>query len=116
MASAKNIMLGHSILRGAVSILGFLVLWEIGSRSRQWLGADLFTPVREALGAMGFKTNYLPWIGAVPAPTEVLTSGSSSSISGFSSCCLISNAWRRATVSSERVTSAPRSAASSAVR
>ena len=63
---------GTRSLRGVLSIVVFLILWEIGSRSKQWLGADIFTPVREALGAMGFKKNYLPWIGAVPAPTEVL--------------------------------------------
>jgi NitT/TauT family transport system permease protein len=62
----------RSLVRGVISIVVFLILWEIGSRSKQWLGADIFTPVRDALGAMGFKKNYLPWIGAVPAPTEVL--------------------------------------------
>jgi len=62
----------RSITRGVISIVVFVILWEIGSRSKQWLGADIFTPVRDALGAMGFKKNYLPWIGAVPAPTEVL--------------------------------------------
>jgi sulfonate transport system permease protein len=62
----------RSLARGVISIVVFLILWEIGSRSKQWLGADIFTPVRDALGAMGFKKNYLPWIGAVPAPTEVL--------------------------------------------
>jgi NitT/TauT family transport system permease protein len=72
MTRAKNILLGRSIVRGIFSIVVFLILWEVGSRSRQWLGADVFAPVREALGAMGFKKNYLPWIGAVPAPTEVL--------------------------------------------
>ena len=72
MSRAKNILLGRSIVRGLVSIVVFLVLWEIGSRSRQWLGADVFAPVREALGALGFKKDYLPWIGAVPAPTAVL--------------------------------------------
>ena len=72
MSRAKNILLGRSIVRGLVSIVVFLVLWEIGSRSRQWLGVDVFTPVREALGALGFKKDYLPWIGAVPAPTAVL--------------------------------------------
>jgi len=61
-----------SLARGLVSILLFLVLWEIGSRSKHWLGADIFGPLREALGAMGFKKTYIPWIGAVPAPTEVL--------------------------------------------
>src|SRR5512143_229579 len=62
----------RALARGILSIAVFLVLWEIGSRSKQWLGADVFSPVREALGAMGFKKTYLPWIGAVPAPTEVL--------------------------------------------
>jgi NitT/TauT family transport system permease protein len=62
----------RSLLRGLVSILIFLVLWEIGSRSKSWLGADIFGPLREALGAMGFKKTYLPWIGSVPAPTQVL--------------------------------------------
>jgi NitT/TauT family transport system permease protein len=61
-----------SLARGAASILIFLILWEIGSRSKHWLGADIFGPVREMLGSMGFKKTYLPWIGAVPAPTEVL--------------------------------------------
>lgn len=59
--------------RGAISIIVFLLLWELGSRSRQWLGGDIFSPLREALGAMGFKKTYLPWVGATPAPTEVLT-------------------------------------------
>ena len=72
MTRAKNILLGKSIVRGIFSIVVFLILWEIGSRSRQWLGADVFAPVREALGALGFKKDYLPWIGAVPAPSAVL--------------------------------------------
>jgi NitT/TauT family transport system permease protein len=62
----------RSLARGVFSIVVFLILWEIGSRSKHWLGADIFSPVREALGTMGFKKTYLPWIGAVPAPTEVL--------------------------------------------
>lgn len=62
----------RSLARGVFSIVLFLILWEIGSRSKHWLGADIFAPVRDALGAMGFKKTYLPWIGAVPAPTEVL--------------------------------------------
>jgi len=62
----------RSLARGVLSIVVFLILWEIGSRSKHWLGADVFSPLREALGAMGFKKTYLPWIGAVPAPTEVL--------------------------------------------
>lgn len=58
--------------RGALSIIVFLLLWELGSRSRQWIGADIFSPLRGALGALGFKTTYLPWVGSVPAPSEVL--------------------------------------------
>ncbi len=61
-----------SATRGAASIVLFLLLWELGSRSRQWIGADIFSPLREMLGALGFKKTYLPWVGAVPAPTEVL--------------------------------------------
>ena len=58
--------------RGAVSIIVFLLLWELGSRSNQWIGADIFSPLREVLGALGFKKTYLPWVGAIPAPSEVL--------------------------------------------
>jgi len=58
--------------RGLVSVVVFLVIWEIGARSKQWLGYEIFAPVRESLGAMGFKKTYLPWIGAVPAPSGVL--------------------------------------------
>jgi NitT/TauT family transport system permease protein len=63
----------RSLARGLFSIVAFLLLWELGSRSRRWLGADIFAPVREALGGMGFKKTYLPWVGAIPAPSEVLT-------------------------------------------
>ena len=63
---------GKSLARGLFSIVIFLILWEIGARSKHWLGADIFSPLRELLGALGFKKTYLPWIGAVPAPTEVL--------------------------------------------
>ena len=63
---------GKSALRGAFSILAFLLLWELGSRSKQWIGADIFSPLRELLGGLGFKKTYLPWVGAIPAPTEVL--------------------------------------------
>jgi NitT/TauT family transport system permease protein len=42
------------VWRGAISTLIFLVLWEIGSRSREWFGVPL------------------PWVGQVPAPTAVL--------------------------------------------
>ena len=46
---------GHgSLARAVISIVGFVVLWEIGSRSKQWLGFSL------------------PWVGQVPPPTAVL--------------------------------------------
>lgn len=61
-------------MRGLISIVVFLVLWEIGARSKQWLGADIFSGFRELLGGLGFKKTYLPWIGAIPAPTEVVQS------------------------------------------
>ncbi len=61
-----------SLARGLISIALFIVLWEIGSRSKQWLGADICSPLRGVLAALGFKTAYLPWVGAVPAPTEVV--------------------------------------------
>jgi len=60
--------------RGAVSIVVFLVLWELGARSKQWMAPEFFAPFKELLGAMGFKKDYLPWIGAVPAPSAVLQS------------------------------------------
>ena len=60
--------------RGAASIVVFLVLWEIGSRSKQWMAPEAFAPLKEFLGAMGFKKDYLPWVGAVPAPSAVLNS------------------------------------------
>lgn len=58
--------------RGLVSIVVFLILWEIGARSKQWMSPEIFAPLRELLGAFGFKKDYLPWIGAVPAPSAVL--------------------------------------------
>lgn len=61
-----------ALARGLASILLFLVLWEIGARSKDWLGADVFSPLRDVLAALGFRTKYLPWIGAVPPPTAVL--------------------------------------------
>jgi NitT/TauT family transport system permease protein len=41
------------VRRGIAALVGFLVLWQIGSTWHQWAG---------------FR---LPWIGAVPPPTEV---------------------------------------------
>jgi NitT/TauT family transport system permease protein len=60
--------------RGVVSIVLFLVLWEIGARSKLWMAPEFFAPFKASLAAMGFKKDYLPWIGAVPAPSVVLGS------------------------------------------
>jgi NitT/TauT family transport system permease protein len=60
-----------SILRGVGAIVVFLVIWEIGARSKVWLQWDSFTWLRELIASTGLRTRYLPWIGAVPAPTEV---------------------------------------------
>ena len=70
----KKILSNPVFWRGAVSIAVFLILWEIGSRSKQWMAPEFFTPFKEFLGAMGFKKDYLPWVGAVPAPSAVLDS------------------------------------------
>ncbi len=43
----------RSTLRAVVSLAAFVILWEIGARSKQWLGVAL------------------PWVGNVPAPSAV---------------------------------------------
>lgn len=58
--------------RGVASIVVFLVLWEIGARSKEWMAPEMFAPLKSLLGALGFKKDYLPWIGTVPAPSGVL--------------------------------------------
>ncbi len=58
--------------RGVASIVVFLVLWEIGARSKEWMAPEIFAPLKSLLGALGFKKDYLPWIGTVPAPSGVL--------------------------------------------
>jgi NitT/TauT family transport system permease protein len=60
------------MLRATISIVVFIVLWELGSRSKQWLALDAFAWLRDFLAIIGWEKNYLPWIGAVPAPTAVL--------------------------------------------
>ena len=62
----------RALARGLVSVAVALLLWELGSRSKQWLGAGVFAPVRALLGALGFKETYLPCIGAVPPPSAVV--------------------------------------------
>lgn len=43
-----------SFWRGIVALIGFVILWEIGSRFKMWFGVEA------------------PWIGKVPPPTEVV--------------------------------------------
>ena len=57
MSSIERIrkkLFSRSGLRAMVALLIFIVLWEIGSRSKQWLGVTL------------------PWVGKIPAPSAVL--------------------------------------------
>jgi NitT/TauT family transport system permease protein len=61
-----------ALAKGVFSIVVFLILWEIGARSKTWITADVFSGFREVLGSMGFNKNYLPWVGATPAPSEVV--------------------------------------------
>ena len=44
---------GGALARAVVSIVVFTLLWELGSRSKQWLGVSL------------------PWIGIIPPPSSV---------------------------------------------
>jgi len=68
----KKLFANPVFWRGLASVVMFLILWEIGSRSKQWMAPEFFAPLRELLGTLGFKKDYLPWIGAVPAPSAVL--------------------------------------------
>ncbi len=43
-----------AIWRGVIATVAFLVLWQLGSTSKSWMGIAL------------------PWISAIPAPTDVL--------------------------------------------
>ena len=70
----KKMLSNPALWRGVVSIAVFLILWEIGARSKQWMAPEFFAPFRELLGAIGLKKDYLPWIGAVPAPSVVFAS------------------------------------------
>jgi NitT/TauT family transport system permease protein len=72
MTSARAYIFGKSVLRGIVAIALFLILWELGSRSKHWLPLDAFTWLRDMLAMAGWDKKYLPWIGSVPAPMEVL--------------------------------------------
>lgn len=50
----RNWIVQRSTRRAVISLIVFVVLWEIGSRSKEWLGFAL------------------PWIGNVPPPSAVL--------------------------------------------
>ena len=63
-----KLLFQRAFWRGALSVAIFLVLWEIGARSKVWMAPEYFAPFKDLLGAMGFKKDYLPWVGAVPAP------------------------------------------------
>jgi NitT/TauT family transport system permease protein len=47
-------LFSRASLRAAIALMVFVLLWELGSRSKEWLGFAL------------------PWIGQVPAPSAVL--------------------------------------------
>jgi len=68
----NRILTSSVFWRGAISIVVFIVLWELGARSKQWMAPEFFAPFKAFLGAMGFKKDYLPWVGVVPAPSAVL--------------------------------------------
>lgn len=55
MKKIRRSLFSRTTLRAIVSITVFLILWEAGSRSKEWAG---FT---------------MPWIGLVPPPTSVLS-------------------------------------------
>lgn len=50
----RKAVLSRATLRAIIAITVFLVLWEVGSRSKEWFGV------------------VTPWIGQIPAPTAVL--------------------------------------------
>ncbi len=54
MGKIRKAMFNRSTLRATISIVTFVILWELGARSGQWLGYSL------------------PWIGNVPAPSGVM--------------------------------------------
>ena len=70
--SVAKVLTNRAFWSGVLSIAGFLILWEIGARSRHWMAPEFFVPFKDLLVALGFKKDYLPWIGAVPAPSAVL--------------------------------------------
>jgi NitT/TauT family transport system permease protein len=74
MARGLGAVSGATLVRGIVSLAVFLVLWEVGAQSKTWIKWEAFEWLRAAIAAAGFKPVYLPWIGAIPAPSEVFKS------------------------------------------
>lgn len=58
ITAIRKAVLNSSTLRALISIAVFVLLWEIGSRSKQWFGVAV------------------PWVGNVPAPSAVLVAWS----------------------------------------
>jgi NitT/TauT family transport system permease protein len=54
IARLRKKLLSRATLRAIVSLVVFVLLWEAGARSKEWLGQPL------------------PWIGQVPAPSAVV--------------------------------------------
>lgn len=72
MIPVRKALISTAVWRGIFSILLFLLLWELGSRSRHWLVLDEFEWLRQLLAMAGWEKKYLPWIGPIPAPSEVV--------------------------------------------
>jgi NitT/TauT family transport system permease protein len=49
----ERILTNRSFWRGLISLIVFIIFWEVLSRSKEWSGVEM------------------PWIGKVPPPTEV---------------------------------------------
>jgi NitT/TauT family transport system permease protein len=49
----RKAIISRTVLRAIISMVVFIVLWEVGSRAKQWFGITV------------------PWIGNVPAPSAV---------------------------------------------
>lgn len=69
---SKRFWKSGALWRGVLSITVFLLLWELGSLSKYWMKWESFAWLKSAFAAIGWQKSYLPWIGSVPAPTEVV--------------------------------------------
>ena len=76
MATSRQSFFSSSVWRGILSITVFLLLWQLGSMSKVWIKLDAFEWLRNLLTQFGLKPAYLPWIGAVPAPTARVSASS----------------------------------------